>query len=183
MIMKKRGFLKLFVLAPAFLFAAMALITQESANLLKKGSKVPEFSLYDQNGKLFDLKNVLGKKNLVIYFYIKDETPGCTKESCTFRDQYSGFQQSQAMVIGISAQSVKSHKEFADKNNLPFTLLSDPDNKVRKMFGVNTGEDGTRPGRVTFVIDKTGTIVYVYDSLTQPEEHVTEALKALKNIK
>jgi thioredoxin-dependent peroxiredoxin len=181
--MKRKGFLNFFVLAPAFLFAAMALIPKEPVDPLSKGSRVPEFSLYDQNGKLFDIKNVLGKKNIVIYFYLKDETPGCTKESCTFRDQYSAFQQAQAMVIGISAQSVKSHREFADKNNLPFTLLSDPDNKVRKMFGVSTGEDGTLPGRVTFVIDKTGTIVYVYDSLNQPVEHVTEALKALKNIK
>lgn len=158
-------------------------LSQQSVSVIKTGSKVPEFTLKDQDGKTFDLKNVLGKKNIVIYFYVKDDSPRCTTEACTFRDQYEVFKQAQALIIGISGQSEESHKKFAEKNKLPFTLLSDPDNKVRKMFGVQTGEDGSLPGRVTFVVDKTGKIVYVFDSLTQPVEHVTEALNILKKLK
>jgi thioredoxin-dependent peroxiredoxin len=165
------------------LLSGNMLFSQQSANALKVGTKVPLFILNDQNGKSFDIKNVLGKKNLVIYFYLRDETPGCTTESCTFRDQYEVFQKSQAMIIGISAQSVESHKQFAEKYKLPFTLLSDPENTVRNMFGVNKGGAGAPPGRVTFVVDKSGKIVYVFDSLTEPAKHVTEALDILKKLK
>jgi peroxiredoxin Q/BCP len=145
---------------------------------LKVGSKVPEFILPDQEGKMFDLRKILGKENLVIYFYVKDETPGCTKEACTFRDNYTQFQKDNAVVIGISAQSVKSHREFADKYNLPFTLLSDSNNKVRRLFGVKNVM-GSIPGRETFVIDKQGKVVYIFNSNTKPVEHVTEALRIL----
>jgi peroxiredoxin Q/BCP len=145
---------------------------------LKVGSKVPEFILPDQDGKMFDLRRVLGKENLVIYFYVKDETPGCTKEACTFRDDYTQFQKDNAMVIGISAQSVESHKEFAEKYDLPFTLLSDRDNKVRKLFGVKNVM-GSIPGRETFVIDKQGKVVYIFNSNSEPVEHVTEAMRIL----
>jgi peroxiredoxin Q/BCP len=181
--MKKSVFFYCLAIFMALLLSENTVLPQQSANAIKTGSKVPVFTLQDQDGKTFDIKNVLGKKNLVIYFYVKDETPGCTAESCTFRDQYEVFQQADAMIIGISAQSVESHKEFADKYKLPFILLSDPENNVRKMFGINTGENGSRPGRVTFVIDKTGTIVYVFDSLTQPVQHVSEALNVLKKLK
>ncbi len=149
------------------------------AQILETGAKVPEFKLPDQNGNMFDISSVLGKKRLVIYFYPKDETPGCTKEACTFRDDYSVFDKSDAVIIGISGQSVQSHKEFADKYSLPFTLLSDKDNKVRKMFGVKTSPI---PGRVTFIVDKTGHVVYTFDSLSQPEKHVAEAIRILKTM-
>ncbi len=159
--------------------------TSNSANLagneLKIGSKVPEFILPDQNGKMFDLEKVVGKENLVIYFYVKDETPGCTKEACTFRDDYTQFQKDNAVVIGISSQSVKSHREFAEKYNLPFTLLSDTNNKVRKLFGVKNVM-GSIPGRETFVIDKQGKVVYIFNSNTKPVEHVTEAMRILNGI-
>jgi peroxiredoxin Q/BCP len=151
-----------------------------SAQEIKVGSKVPEFKLLDQTGKEFDIKNVLGKQKLVIYFYPKDETPGCTKEACYFRDKYQVFEKADAMIIGISGQSVDSHKEFAENHKLPFTLLSDKDNKVRKLFGVKTSPV---PGRVTFVVDKTGTVVYVFDSLMQPTRHVDEAMRILKEMK
>src|SRR5512136_916198 len=85
-----------------------------SGSGLKVGSGVPEFVLPDQDGKLFDLKDVLGKKNLVIFFYVRDETPGCTKEACTFRDDFTEFQNADAAIIGISAQSVESHRKFAE---------------------------------------------------------------------
>lgn len=147
---------------------------------IKIGSKVPEFKLLDQTGKEFDSKGVVGKKKLVIYFYPKDETPGCTKEACYFRDQFAVFQQADAMIIGISAQSVDSHKEFAENHKLPFTLLSDIDNNVRKLFGVSSSPI---PGRVTFVVDKTGTVVYVFDSQVQATRHVDEAMRILKEMK
>lgn len=165
------------------LLSGNMLFSQKSANALKAGTNVPLFILSDQNGKTFDIKNVIGKKNLVIYFYLRDETPGCTTESCTFRDQYEVFQKAQAMIIGISAQSVESHRQFAEKFKLPFTLLSDPENNVRNMFGVNKGGAGAPPGRVTFVVDKTGKIVYIFDSLTEPAKHVSEALDVLKKMK
>jgi len=150
---------------------------------VEKGSKVPSFTLKDQNGKLFDIQNVLGKKNLVIYFYPKDDSPGCTKEACYFRDQFEVFTQADALIIGISGQSVESHKKFADKYHLSFTLLSDEGNKVRKLFGVPTDLFGTLPGRVTYVVDKAGTVVYVFDSQSQATKHVDEALRILKEMK
>jgi thioredoxin-dependent peroxiredoxin len=150
------------------------------AQPIKEGSKVPAFKLLDQDGKEFNIRDVLEKKKLVIYFYPKDDTPGCTKEACSFRDQFEVFTQADAMIIGISGQSVDSHKKFAEKYTLPFTLLSDTDNKVRKLFGVSSGPI---PGRVTFVVDKTGTVVYVFDSQMQATRHVDEALRILKEMK
>ena len=150
---------------------------------IEKGSKVPSFALKDQDGKLFDIQTVLGKKNLVIYFYPKDDSPGCTKEACYFRDQFEVFSQADAIIIGISGQSVESHKKFAEKYHLSFTLLSDEGNKVRKLFGVPTDLFGTLPGRVTYVADKTGTVAYVFDSQSQATKHVDEALRILKEMK
>ncbi len=150
---------------------------------IEKGSKVPSFALKDQDGKLFDIQTVLGKKNLVIYFYPKDDSPGCTKEACYFRDQFEVFSQADAIIIGISGQSVESHKKFAEKYHLSFTLLSDEGNKVRKLFGVPTDLFGTLPGRVTYVADKTGTVMYVFDSQSQATKHVDEALRILKEMK
>ena len=169
----------------SFKYLAMAgilsfFVMSSQAQEIKIGSKVPEFKLLDQSGKEFDSKDLVGKKKLVIYFYPKDETPGCTKEACYFRDQYDVFKQADAEIIGISGQSVDSHKEFAENHKLPFTLLSDNDNKVRKLFGVKTSPI---PGRVTFVVDKTGTVVYVFDSLTQATKHVDEAMRILKDMK
>ena len=173
--------LLLIVFAIAINIPAFYVFSQQQSSEIKVGSKVPEFALRDQNGKEFDLKNVIGLKNLVIYFYPKDDTPGCTKEACSFRDQYEKFIEADAMVIGISSQSIDSHKKFADKYKLPFTLLSDSANIVRKLFGVQTNENGNIPGRVTFVIDKTGIIIFTFNSLTQPLKHVEEALQILKN--
>jgi peroxiredoxin Q/BCP len=175
-----------FILAPAVTILLSflnpgAVLPQETGNI-KVGSQVPEFSLRDQEGNVFDIKNVLGKENLVIYFYVRDDTPGCTTEACSFRDQYDAFRQADARIIGISAQSVESHKKFAEKNKLQFTLLSDPDNSVRKMFGVKTGGAGSLPGRVTFVVNKQGKVVYIFNSQTQPAKHVSEAIRILKSL-
>lgn len=162
------------------IFLALFFTTKHSSAQVKEGSKVPEFKLADQDGKTFDIKSVLGKKKLVIYFYPKDDTPGCTKEACSFRDQFEVFKDADAMIIGISGQSVESHKKFAEKYKLPFTLLSDNDNAVRKLFGVNSG---IIPSRVTFVVDKTGTVVYVFNSQTEATKHVDVAMQKLKDMK
>ena len=147
------------------------------------GDKVPSFELLDQYGKLFALDSVLGKKNLVIYFYPKDDSPGCTKEACSFRDQYEVFRDADALIIGISAQSVSSHLEFAKKHRLNYTLLSDSDNKVRKAFGAEGKIFGLIPGRITYVISKKGEVLYIFNSQVQAEKHVDEALRILKQLK
>jgi len=152
-------------------------------NEIKIGSKIPSFTLSDQNGQAFDIQSVLGKKNLVIYFYPKDDTPGCTKEACSFRDQFEVFADADAVIIGISGQSVESHRKFAEKHRLRFTLLSDEGNKIRKLFGVPTNLLGLLPGRVTYVADKTGKVIYIFNSQMQSSKHVDEALRILRESK
>jgi peroxiredoxin Q/BCP len=151
-------------------------------NEIKIGSIIPAFILPDQNGNLFDISSVLGKKNLVIYFYPKDDSPGCTAQACSFRDQYEVFKEADALIIGISGQSVESHKEFAEKHRLTFTLLSDEGNKIRKQFGVPTNLLGFLPGRVTYIADKTGKVIYLFNSQMQSTKHVDEALRILKKM-
>jgi peroxiredoxin Q/BCP len=148
-----------------------------------EGSQVPSFELKDQYGELFSSDSVVGKKNLVIYFYPKDNTPGCTKEACSFRDQFAVFADADAMIIGISAQSVESHLAFAEKHRLNYTLLSDTDNKVRKLFGVPGNLFGLIPGRVTYIVDKNGKVVYIFNSQMDAEKHVDEALRILQTMK
>lgn len=150
---------------------------------LKKGDRIPEFSLPDQNGLTVNMKNFIGKSNIVLFFYPKDDTPGCTREACTFRDHYEDFADAGAEVFGISGQSVESHKNFAEKHNLNYTLLSDEGNKVRKMFGVPASLFGLLPGRVTYVADKSGTVIYVFNSQTNVKEHVDKALQVLGSVK
>ncbi|MGC8824180.1 MAG: peroxiredoxin [Bacteroidales bacterium] len=146
---------------------------------LKVGESVPDFVLKDQDGKEFRLSDHLGKSTLVIYFYPKDDTPGCTKQACYFRDQYEAFTSAGATVIGISSQDVASHKAFAKKYNLPFTLLADVDGKVRKQFGAGSG---IIPGRVTFVVGKDGKIAYVFSSQTDVQRHIEEALRIVRQL-
>jgi peroxiredoxin Q/BCP len=146
------------------------------------GSKIPDFSLLDQNGMVFDVNAVVGKKNLVIFFYPKDDSPGCTKEACYFRDQFEIFREANALIIGISGQSVASHTKFADKYHLSYTLLSDPGNNVRKLFGVPTNLFGMLQGRVTYVVDKSGTVVFSFNSQLNVTGHVDEALAILRKL-
>lgn len=184
-----RNFYRFYLFVYFLLFVVYAndkytVVNFNSSNMktLTVGSKVPNFSLLDQHGNTFELNSVLGKKNLVIYFYPKDDSPGCTKEACSFRDQFEVFNQADASIIGISAQSVKSHLDFATKHRLNYTLLSDEGNKIRKIFGVPTNLFGLLPGRVTYIIDKSGTVVYVFNSQIQAEKHVDEALRILKTL-
>jgi len=147
------------------------------------GSTVPTFSLKDQNGTDFKIESVLGKKNLVIYFYPKDDTPGCTKEACSFRDQFEVFKKEDALIIGISGQSVQSHFDFAKKHRLNYTLLSDEGDKVRKLFGVPTSFLGLLPGRVTYIVNKEGKVVFIFNSQLNAGKHIEEAIRILKDIK
>jgi peroxiredoxin Q/BCP len=147
--------------------------------MLKIGDKAPDFELVNQHGKTVKLSELCKQKMVVLFFYPKNETRGCTAEACAFRDQHQDFAEAGAEVIGISGDSMESHQSFAKNHNLNYQLLSDHNNKVRKLFGVpNTFI--FIPGRVTFVIDKQMQIVHVFDSMRQFEQHVAEALKAIK---
>ena len=147
---------------------------------IKVGDRVPDFSLPSQTGTTVNISDLIGKKFLVIYFYPKDDTPGCTAESCAFRDSYEVFTDAGAEVIGISADSPQSHQQFAQKYNLPFTLLSDSDNRVRKLFGVPSTLF-VLPGRVTYIIDKEGIVRHIFDSMLDFKAHVTESLNTIKS--
>lgn len=144
---------------------------------IRIGDKIPVFSLPDQDGKMFDINSILGNKKLVIFFYPRDGSLNCTREACYFRDLSEVFEEADAVVIGISGQSIESHKEFAEKNRLKYTLLSDSESKVRKLFGVPTRIFGLIPGRVTYVADREGKVVYIFDSQTETQRHADEALK------
>ena len=123
----------------------------------------------------------MGHKPLVIYFYPKDNTPGCTAQACSFRDQYEDFKDLGAEVIGISSDSVSSHQQFTRQFKLPFILLSDSDKKIRKLFGVPTGMVGLIPGRVTYVTDKNGVVQMIFDSMLATK-HIPKALEAIKKL-
>ncbi|MEM6628479.1 MAG: peroxiredoxin [Bacteroidota bacterium] len=150
--------------------------------ILHVGKMAPDFELPDQQGERVRLSDFRNKKIVVLYFYPKDETPGCVREACAFRDQYEIFQQYAAEVIGISADSVRSHKKFVEKRRLPFILLSDRDKSVSKAYGVKGSLMGLLPGRETFVIDKEGVIQHHFSSQFQAEKHIEEALEVVKQI-
>ena len=145
------------------------------------GSKAPDFTLPSQSGQMLSLNDFIGERPVVLFFYPKDDTPGCTKQACVFRDNYDVFKERDAEVIGISSDSVELHRGFAAKHDLPYTLLSDEDKKVRKLYGVpNTL--GLFPGRVTYIIDREGIVRHVFSSQLGVEKHVEEAIKALQSI-
>jgi len=144
---------------------------------------IPEFSLRDQDGELFDIRSVLGSKRLVIFFYPQDGSLNCTKEACYFRDLNDLFIENEAVILGISGQSVESHREFASNNRLPYIILSDTNNQVRKLFGVPSKFFNLVPGRVTYVTDRSGKVVYIFDSQTEVQRHADEALKIVLLLK
>lgn len=145
------------------------------------GQKAPDFELADAQGKKVQLSGFRGNRSVVLYFYPKDDTPGCTKEACSFRDSYEDFKEAGAEVIGVSSDSAESHVKFAAKHRLPFTLLADTDGKVRKAYGI-PATLGLLPGRVTFVIDRDGVVRHVFNSQLQATRHVEEALQTLKQL-
>ena len=146
------------------------------------GDKAPDFKLPSQNGEIVSLDDFKDKNNIVLYFYPKDNTPGCTIEACSFRDHYQDFKDAGAEVIGVSVDSTESHEKFAAAKKLPFILLSDENGKVRDDYGVTPSFLGLIPGRVTFVIDKKGIIRYKFSSMLQPAKHIEKTLEILKHI-
>ena len=148
---------------------------------LKVGDRAPDITLTSAKGEKVSLKDFQGQKAVVVYFYPKDDTPGCTAESCAFRDSYTVFQDAGAEVIGISSDTEASHQKFAEKYNLPFTLLSDPKNLARKAFNVpNTLF--VLPGRVTYVIDNEGIVKHIFDSMLDFNAHVQESLNVIQSL-
>lgn len=136
---------------------------QEDQSMLEVGTKAPAFTLPDQNGEMHSLEDYRGKK-VILYFYPKDNTAGCTKQACGFAERYPQIQEKGAVVLGVSKDSVKSHKNFEEKYSLPFTLLSDPEHKVLEMYGVwgeKKNYDKVSMGtiRTTYLIDEEGTII------------------------
>ena len=143
---------------------------------IEVGDTIPNFELKDSNGKVFKVNKEEEKKR-VIYFYPKDNTKVYTEQACSFRDWQDDFLEKGYEVIGISSDSIDSHAKFKANNNLNFTLLSDPKNKVAKLFGA-TILFGLMTGRKTFVIDTQGKVKYIYDSLMEGKEHVEKLLKS-----
>lgn len=153
---------------------------------LKQNQSAPDFTLPDQNSKNHKLSDYKGGWVLV-YFYPKDDTPGCTKEACSIRDNFPKFTKSKAIVLGISIDSIKSHAKFVKKYKLPFTLLSDEDKSVVKKYGVWAkkkfmGKEYLGTLRTSFLIDPKGKIAKIYEKVN-PEIHAEEVLKNLKDLK
>ena len=148
---------------------------------IQVGDKAPDFTLPSQSGEQVRLYDRLGSSVVVLYFYPKDNTRGCTAEACAFRDSHEVFAEAGAEVIGVSSDSADRHAGFASKHRLPFTLLADQGGKVRKTYGVPAAL-GFIPGRVTYVIDRTGTVRHVFNSMTNIDGHVGEALEIVKKL-
>jgi peroxiredoxin Q/BCP len=148
---------------------------------IQVGSKAPDFTLPSQSGTPVRLQDRLGERVIVLYFYPRDDTRGCTAEACAFRDSYEVFAEAGAEVIGISSDSVDRHSAFAGKHQLPFTLLSDQGGRVRKLYGV-PAVLGLLPGRVTYVIDRQGSVRHVFSSMTNIGQHVSDALETVRQL-
>jgi peroxiredoxin Q/BCP len=183
---KFRKFCKAIRMKCAFAACSLLLIISSIAcgqsarhHTLTVGDTIPAFTLPDQDGKLFNSADHLGKSDLVIFFYPKDESMVCTKEACSFRDRYADLIKAGAIVIGINGGSVSSHKAFQTHDNLPYPLLSDSANNVLNEFGVPRQFFMT--GRKTFIVDKTGRIVFTYTSAINGTRHAEEALTYLQN--
>lgn len=150
--------------------------------MLQPGSKAPAFSLQDAEGNWISLADFYGKKNLVVYFYPKNETMGCTKEACAFRDSYEAFTDAGAEVIGISRDSIESHQQFIQNRRLPFILLSDLEGKAHDAYDVGTKIFGMWRNRVTFVIDKNGIIRNAFKAQLDIDGHLQSALKTVQDL-
>ncbi|MGF1603773.1 MAG: peroxiredoxin [Thermosynechococcaceae cyanobacterium] len=149
---------------------------------VKVGDSAPDFTLKSNKGKSVKLQSLYKRKPVVLYFYPKDNTPGCTKEACGFRDSYEEFKTLGAEVVGISSDSVDSHKAFAASHSLPFELLSDEGDQVRKLYGVPSTL-GLLPGRVTYIIDKKGIVQKIFNSQLNVGGHIKTAIKTLEKLK
>jgi len=160
----------------------MKILTRLFNKEVNVGDKAPDFELSDQAGKSVRLRDLLANGIVVLYFYPKDNTYGCIAESSAFRDNHDEFVNHRAQIVGISSDSPESHVGFAAKYSLPFTLLSDPQNKVRKRYGV-APTMGLIPGRVTFVIDEAGVVRHKFNSQFNPLSHVDQSLSTVKTLR
>jgi peroxiredoxin Q/BCP len=145
------------------------------------GDPAPDFTLPDHRGNDVTLSGFFGDRNVVLYFYPRDFSPGCTAQACHFRDNYEDFTDIGAVVIGVSGDSPESHERFIEEHLLPFILLSDGDNEVRKLYGATKGL-GLLPGRVTYIIDKKGVLRHVFTSEIDMRKHIDEALRILRKL-
>ncbi len=148
---------------------------------VRVGDLAPDFTLPTQSGEQVSLSSFRGKKAVVLYFYPRDYTPGCTAEACAFRDSYEVFKDAGAEVIGVSSDSEESHKRFGASYHLPFLLVSDKKSALRKRYGVSSVM-GLLPGRVTYIIDKEGIIRHIFTAQFAAEKHVTVALETIKSL-
>jgi thioredoxin-dependent peroxiredoxin len=146
--------------------------------MLNRGDHIPDVPLVNADGSTVLLGSLIDRP-LVLFFYPKDNTPGCTAEACAFRDEYQAFVEAGADVIGVSSDDNQSHANFRERHRLPYRLMSDPDGEARKAFGIPKTL-GILPGRATFVINRQGTILYAFNSQFAPERHVKNALEALR---
>jgi thioredoxin-dependent peroxiredoxin len=154
---------------------------QRAREKVEVGDKAPDFSLSTQADTRVSLSDFIGATAVVLYFYPKDDTPGCTSEACAFRDSYEVFKDAGAEVIGISSDSAESHSRFARRHRLPFVLLSDADGAVRRRYGVPPTL-GLLPGRVTYIIDREGIVRHIFSAQFTPAKHISEALKTLNSL-
>lgn len=145
---------------------------------VRPGDQAPDFTLQDQHGQSVTLSDFRGKW-VVLYFYPKDDTPGCTREACSFRDSHEDFADAGAAVIGVSRDGIESHRAFAEKHRLPFTLVSDASGALRRTYGVPK-TFGLLDGRVTYVIDPEGVVRHVFNSQLRTAAHHDEALSAIR---
>jgi thioredoxin-dependent peroxiredoxin len=148
---------------------------------VQMGQAAPDFTAPRTGGGVFRLSDLKGKSAVVLFFYPKDETPGCTAEACAFRDSYEIFVDAGAEVVGVSGDSVESHERFADNHELPFVLISDKGGAIRRLYGVKATL-GIWPGRVTFVVDKEGIVRHVFSSQTDAVRHVEESLRTVTSV-
>lgn len=150
------------------------------AQKLEVGNKAPDFTLADQNGVPVKLSEKTAKGIVVLFFYPKDSSAGCTAEACAFRDSYEDFQDAGAEVIGVSNGSLEDKQKFIRKNRLPFTLLNDAEGSVERMYGIERGFLGITMGRITYVIDRNGVIQHKFESRINMGAHASEALEIVK---
>jgi peroxiredoxin Q/BCP len=150
---------------------------------VKVGERAPSFTLLDQDGKPLVLDEALGKGAVVVFFYPKDDTPGCTTEVCSFRDSSAELVAAGATVVGISSDGVASHKKFAAKHELPYRLLADEGGKVREQFGVPRGMFGLLDGRVTYVLDDQGIVRHRFEAMLRAGKHADEAIATVKKLR
>lgn len=154
---------------------------QEPTTIVKVGHKAPSIEAQDQNGKDWKSSDYLGKKAILLYFYPKDNTPGCTKQACSLRDNIGAYKSANVEVVGVSMDTVESHKKFVAQHNLNFTLLADPTGKIADKFGVRMpGKNMAR--RVSFLIDKEGVVQHIVDN-PDPQKHLDEMKTAIEKLK